>query len=178
MARLRCIDLPGIPQHIVRRGNNRLPCFLDDGDLLRHLLLLHEFLHATGCQLHAYVWMDNNHMHLPATPPAPGRIGQLIQRLGRINSRRVHTGTLWEGLYKACLVDSADYIIRCLIPRRLQLRFATPTVVKWPRRPDLSDFTAGCRVRAYMDVLAACPATVGGQGPCSQAADPPACAVG
>ncbi|MCE4309058.1 transposase, partial [Xanthomonas hortorum] len=142
MARLRCIDLPGIPQHIVRRGNNRLPCFLDDGDLLRHLLLLHEFLHATGCQLHAYVWMDNNHMHLPATPPAPGRIGQLIQRLGRINSRRVHTGTLWEGLYKACLVDSADYIIRCLIPRRLQLRFATPTVVKWPRRPDLSDFTA------------------------------------
>ncbi|KOB45871.1 hypothetical protein AE932_17185, partial [Xanthomonas arboricola] len=29
----------------------------------------------------------------------------------------------------------------------------------------------GCRVRAYKDVLAACPAMVGGQGPCSQAAD-------
>ncbi|KPN09651.1 hypothetical protein AN652_15585, partial [Xanthomonas arboricola pv. pruni] len=27
------------------------------------------------------------------------------------------------------------------------------------------------RVRAYRDVLAACPATVGGQGPCSKAAD-------
>ncbi|MEA9748905.1 hypothetical protein VDF76_18285, partial [Xanthomonas campestris pv. raphani] len=52
MARLPRIDLPGIPQHIVQRGNNRLPCFLDDGDRLRYLHLLHEALHATGCQLH------------------------------------------------------------------------------------------------------------------------------
>jgi len=32
MARLHRIDLPGIPQHVVQRGNNRLPCFLDDTD--------------------------------------------------------------------------------------------------------------------------------------------------
>ncbi|MBB4605695.1 REP element-mobilizing transposase RayT [Xanthomonas arboricola] len=82
MARLPRIDLPGIPQHIVQRGNNRLPCFLDDGDRLRYLHLMHEALHATGCQLHAYVLMDN-HVHLLVTPPAAGRIGQLIQRLGR-----------------------------------------------------------------------------------------------
>jgi hypothetical protein len=30
MARLPRFDLPYIPQHIVQRGNNRLPCFLDD----------------------------------------------------------------------------------------------------------------------------------------------------
>ena len=29
MARLPRLDLPGIPQHVVQRGNNRLPCFLD-----------------------------------------------------------------------------------------------------------------------------------------------------
>ncbi|WP_330469547.1 transposase [Xanthomonas campestris] len=69
VARLPRIDLPGIPQHIVQRGNNRLPCFLDDGDRLRYLHLLHEALHATGCQLHAYVLMDN-HVHLLVTPPA------------------------------------------------------------------------------------------------------------
>ncbi|PNV29335.1 hypothetical protein xavtCFBP7764_08250 [Xanthomonas citri] len=28
--------LPDIPQHIVRHGNNRLPCFLDDADQLRY----------------------------------------------------------------------------------------------------------------------------------------------
>ncbi|WP_230620349.1 transposase [Xanthomonas arboricola] len=62
MVRLARIDLAGIPQHIVQRGNNRLPCFLDNGDRLRYLHLLHEALHATGCQLHAYVLM-NNHVH-------------------------------------------------------------------------------------------------------------------
>ncbi|WP_258072312.1 transposase [Xanthomonas arboricola] len=40
-----------------------MPCFLDDGDRLRYLHLMHEALHATGCQLHAYVLMDN-HVHL------------------------------------------------------------------------------------------------------------------
>ena len=53
MARLPRIDLPGVPQHIVQRGNNRLPYFLDDGDRLRYLTLLHEALIATGVRLHA-----------------------------------------------------------------------------------------------------------------------------
>jgi hypothetical protein len=48
------IDLPGIPQHVVQRGNNRLPCFLDDGDRLRYLQLLRESLATTYCGLHAY----------------------------------------------------------------------------------------------------------------------------
>ncbi|MBB5736867.1 hypothetical protein FHT09_002639 [Xanthomonas arboricola] len=43
-------------------------------------------------------------------------------------------------------------------------------------RPPSRDLTRhGCRVRAYKDVLAACPAMVGGQGPRSQAADQPLC---
>lgn len=82
MVRLPCIDFPGIPQHIVQRGNNRLRCFLDDGDRLRYLHLMHEALHATGCQLHADVLMDN-HVPLLVTPSDAGRIGQLMQQLGR-----------------------------------------------------------------------------------------------
>ncbi|WP_234840622.1 transposase [Xanthomonas perforans] len=90
---------------------------VNDGDRLRYLHLIHEALHATGCQLHAYVLMDN-HVHLLVTPPAAGRIGQLMQRLARnyvalFNGRHRRTGTLWEGRYKACLVDSADYVLRC-----------------------------------------------------------------
>lgn len=70
MPRLPRLDLPSIPQHIVQRGNNRLPCFLDDEDRARYRQLLREALLATGCQLHAYVLMDN-HVHLLATPPKP-----------------------------------------------------------------------------------------------------------
>jgi putative transposase len=47
------LDLPGIPRHIVQRGNNRLPCFLDDDDRQRYLALLREALIDTGCRLHA-----------------------------------------------------------------------------------------------------------------------------
>jgi len=117
MARLPRLDLPGVPQHIVQRGNNRLPCFLDDGDRLRYLALLGEALGSTGVQLHAYVLMDN-HVHLLATPPEAGAISRMMQRLGRqyvglSNGRHGRSGTLWEGRYKACLVDSEQYVLAC-----------------------------------------------------------------
>ena len=117
MARQPRLDLPGIPQHIVQRGNNRLPCFLDDADRACYRQLLREALLATGCQLHAYVLMDN-HVHLLATPPEQGAAGRMMQLLGRryvghFNARHGRTGTLWEGRYKACLVDGADYLLRC-----------------------------------------------------------------
>ena len=117
MARQPRLDLPGIPQHIVQRGNNRLPCFLDDIDRACYRQLLREALLATGCGLHAYVLMDN-HVHLLVTPPRAGAIGQLMQRLGRqyvgqFNARHGRTGTLWEGRYKACLVDTTEHLLRC-----------------------------------------------------------------
>lgn len=61
-------DLPRIPQHIVQRGNNRLPYFLDAADRRRYLHLLREALLDTDGALHAYVLMDN-HVHLLVTPP-------------------------------------------------------------------------------------------------------------
>jgi putative transposase len=117
MARQPRLDLPGIPQHIVQRGNNRLPCFLDDTDRACYRQLLREALLATGCRLHAYVLMDN-HVHLLATPPEAGATARMMQLLGRhyvgqFNARHGRTGTLWEGRYKACLVDGDDYLLRC-----------------------------------------------------------------
>jgi len=118
MARLPRLNLPYIAQHIVQRGNNRLPCFLDDTDRACYRHLLREALLATGCRLHAYVLMDN-HVHLLVTPPEAGATGRMMQRLGRhyvgqFNARHGRTGTLWEGRYKACLVDGADYLLRCV----------------------------------------------------------------
>jgi putative transposase len=117
MARQPRLDLPGIPQHIVQRGNNRLPCFLDDEDRHRYLRLLGEALLRTGCRLHAYVLMGN-HVHLLATPPESGAVSRLMQWLGRhyvgqFNARHGRTGTLWEGRFKSCLVDSETYVLRC-----------------------------------------------------------------
>ncbi|HET6546532.1 MAG TPA: transposase [Rhodanobacteraceae bacterium] len=117
MARQPRFDLPGIPQHVIQRGNNRLPCFLDDADRRRYLHLLGEALIQTHCMLHAWVLMDN-HVHLLVTPPETGAVARMMQKLGRsyvgqFNARHQRTGTLWEGRYKACLVDSESHLLRC-----------------------------------------------------------------
>lgn len=117
MARLPRPDLPGIPQHIVQRGNNRLPCFLDDEDRQCYLRCLLGALARFGCQLHAYVLMDN-HVHLLMTPGEVGAVSRLMHTfarnyVGMFNHRHGRTGTLWEGRYKACLVDSDDYFLAC-----------------------------------------------------------------
>ncbi|MEP7187413.1 MAG: transposase, partial [Rhodanobacter sp.] len=117
MARQPRLDLPGIAQHIVQRGTNRLPCFFDDDDRQRYLTPLREALLDTDCKLHADVLMDN-HVHLLATPPEIGAIALLMQKLGRgyvgqFNARHGRTGTLWEGRYEASLVDSESYVLHC-----------------------------------------------------------------
>jgi len=52
------------------------------------------------------------------TPLFPGDVGRMMQCLGRryvglFNARHGRTGTLWEGRYKACLVDSEQYVLAC-----------------------------------------------------------------
>ena len=139
MARLPRLDPPGVPQHVVQRGNNRLPCFLDDEDRLRYLQLLRESLLHTGCVLHAYVLMDN-HVHLLITPPVAVAVARMMQKLERqyvsqFNARHKRTGTLWEGRYKSCLVDSEIYVLRCyryidLNPVRARLT-DDPVTFRW-----------------------------------------------
>ena len=117
MPRQPRIDLPGIPQHIVQRGNDRQPCFFADVDCVRYLQDLRDIARREYCSVHAYVLMTN-HVHLLITPMASGRVARLMQSLGRgfvryINERYRRTGTLWEGRYKSCPVMDDDYFLRC-----------------------------------------------------------------
>ena len=127
----------------MQRGNNRLPCFLDDSDRLGYLQLLRQSLLASGCELHAYVLMDN-HVHLLVTPPEAGGVSRLMQMLGRryvgaSNARHRRTGTLWEGRYKSCLVDAQDYLLACyryieLNPVRARM-IESPELHAWSSYP-------------------------------------------
>jgi putative transposase len=111
------LDAPGVPQHVVQRGNDRQPCFFTDADYLQYRADLREAALREGCAVHAYVLMTN-HVHLLMTPPRPGAVARVMQSLGRryvryVNDRYHRTGTLWEGRYKACLVDQDDYLMQC-----------------------------------------------------------------
>lgn len=65
--------------------------------------------------VHAYVSMGN-HVHLLATAEASGSISHALRRHGQsyvqaFNRRHRRTGTLREGRFKSCLVDSDLYLL-------------------------------------------------------------------
>ena len=117
MPRKPRIEIPGVPLHIVQRGNNRSACFFGEDDYSRYLQDLLEQSLAFGVTIHAYVLMTN-HVHLLATPPEHGAISRLLQSLGRryvgyVNASYGRTGTLWEGRFKSCVVQGSQYVLRC-----------------------------------------------------------------
>lgn len=118
MSRLPRIDFPGVPQHLIVRGNNRGLMFRDDGDRIVFLRYLQDALDACACDLHAYVLMDN-HVHFLATGHAAGELSELMQRVGRkfarvVNLRWGRTGTLFEGRFRSSLVDTESYLFTCM----------------------------------------------------------------
>ena len=117
MARQPRLVVPGIALHIVQRGVDRRNCFREDTDRLVYLALLRDFAKATGCAIHAYCLMTN-HVHLLLTPEDALAPAALMYRIGQryvpyFNRRYGRTGTLWEGRFKSCLVDSPHYILGC-----------------------------------------------------------------
>ena len=134
MPRRPRIHLPDQPLHIVQRGHNRDACFFAEEDYLAYREWLGEALKATGCLLHAYVQMTN-HVHLLVSAEAGGAVSRMMQALGRryvraFNARYGRTGTLWEGRYKSCLVDSAGYLLACL--RYIELNPVRAAMVAQP----------------------------------------------
>lgn len=117
MARKPRFNLPGIAQHVVQRGNNREPCFFGDEDYRFYLDSLRDTAKKAECAIHAYVLMTN-HVHLLVTPGDECSVSGMMQALGRryvryINRIYRRTGTLWEGRYKASLVDPERYVLVC-----------------------------------------------------------------
>jgi putative transposase len=117
MPRKPRIFVPGQPQHVIVRGVNREPIFVVEQDYRSFLGRLKEALTKYGCVLHAYVLMTN-HVHMLLTASNEEGTGRVLQTLGRyyvqyFNHFNDRTGTLWEGRYKATLVDSEAYLLTC-----------------------------------------------------------------
>ena len=118
MARLPRIVVPGQPQHVIVRGNDRSEIFRADADYGFYLEKLKAACDKHGCQLHAYTLMTN-HVHLLVTPETEQSLAKALQMLGRyyvqyFNLSYRRAGTLWEGRYKATLIDSESYLLTCM----------------------------------------------------------------
>lgn len=117
MPRRPRINLPGYPQHVVQRGHNREACFYADEDYLFYLHWLREGAKKYTCDVHAYALMTN-HVHLLLTGHRPDAISRLMQSLGRRYAQYVNrvyrrSGSVWEGRFKASLIQAEEYLLTC-----------------------------------------------------------------
>ncbi len=135
MARLPRYVIPGQPQHIIQRGNNRQVIFAAEADYQFFRDALVEAASTHDLAIHAYVWMSN-HIHLLATPGSGNSISKVFQSVGRryvqyFNYTYARSGTLWEGRYRATVVDSETYLLTVM--RYIELNPVRAGMVAHPR---------------------------------------------
>jgi len=112
----RCV-VAGLPLHVVQRGISRNPCFFAERDYPVYLRFLGAFSDEFDCSVHAYCLMTN-HVHLLVTPSTPDACALLMKKLGQcyvqyVNHNLGRTGTLWEGRFRSCMVNSDNYVLAC-----------------------------------------------------------------
>lgn len=110
--------LPGVVCHVVQQGHSLQPVFFDVADYSVYLAYLAEAAERYACAIHAYVLM-NNHVHLLVTPQDKQGISRMMQYVGRyyvpyVNDTYGASGTIWQGRFKASLIDEEAYLLTCM----------------------------------------------------------------
>jgi putative transposase len=150
MPRMPRFFAPGLPLHVIQRGNDRATLFVDFEDFARFRGLL---LHAAprhGIAIHAYVLMDN-HVHILATPSRETSMPRAMHWIGcvfaqYINAKYHRTGSRFEGRYRAAAVHDETYLLTCM--RYIELNPVRAGIVANPADYRWSSF----RANAHGDV--------------------------
>ncbi len=135
MARKPRVHYPGAVYHVMLRGNARQDIFADDEDRRGFYALLAEGVERFGYRLHGFCLMSN-HVHLAAQVGALA-LSRIMQHLGFrytqwFNRRRARVGHLFQGRYKAVLVDAESYLLELV--RYIHLNPVRAALVKAPER--------------------------------------------
>jgi REP element-mobilizing transposase RayT len=114
MARALRILIPGAYYHVTCRGNERKAIFRDDTDRADFLEKLQGSLAIYQVELHAYVLMSN-HFHLMVSTPR-GNLSEFMRHFNvsytsAYNRRHKRVGHLYQGRYKAILIDKDSYLL-------------------------------------------------------------------
>ena len=114
MARPIRIEYPGAWYHVTCRGNERRAIFSDDRDRSQFLEILFTTRDIYRIEVHAYVLMEN-HFHLVVMTPE-GNLHGFMQRFNTAytvyyNRRHRRSGHLYQGRYKAILIDADAHLL-------------------------------------------------------------------
>jgi REP-associated tyrosine transposase len=112
MARPIRIEFENAVYHVTARGNERRDIYRDDRDRNRFLETLEEIVERFGVVVHAYCLMPNHYHLLYQTPRAnlSDSAGWLQTTYAvRFNQRHARSGHLFQGRFKAHLVEADSY---------------------------------------------------------------------
>jgi putative transposase len=134
MARPLRISHPNAFYHVSCRGNDRGAIFRDDHDRTRFLERLRSALEIFSVRGHAYVLMSN-HFHLIVETPK-ANLSEFMRQFnisytGYYNRRHRRIGHLYQGRFKAIVVDADSYLLELsryvhLNPVRIKLKAQRP----------------------------------------------------
>jgi putative transposase len=150
MPRRARITAAEVPVHIIQRGNNRSACFYGDDDYALYLAYLRDLAAKFECAVHAYCLMTN-HVHLLLTPQKADGCALLMKHLGQryvqsVNRTYRRSGTLWEGRFRSCLIDSESYLLAC--HRYIELNPVRAAIVRHPRQYRWSSYRINAEGKA------------------------------
>ena len=114
MARALRIEYPGAFYHVMHRGNAGSDIFQSERDRERFLEYLGKAVERYGLRIHTYCLMTN-HYHLLIETPEPN-LSQAIKWINvsysaYFNRKQRRSGHLFQGRYKAILVDADEYLL-------------------------------------------------------------------
>jgi putative transposase len=115
MARPFRIEYPGAVYHVTSRGDRREPIAKDDMDRAAYFDVLGQALERSDAKVRAYCLMGN-HYHLVLHTPV-ANLSRLMRQINGVytqafNRRHRLVGHLFQGRFKAILVDSDSYLLQ------------------------------------------------------------------
>jgi len=118
VSRLPRLTLVGQPHLILQRGLRSQPVFVDDEDYRQFLAKLADAAAACRVAIHAYVLLEGE-VQILATPEDTGGLSRMMQSVGRsyvaaFNRRHARAGTLWQGRYRATVIEAQPWLIACM----------------------------------------------------------------
>lgn len=114
MSRPLRIEFPGAVYHVTSRGDRREAIYRDDDDRVRHLEVIAQGVDRFDARVLAYCLMGN-HYHLVLRTGQPN-LSALMRHINGVytqifNRRHALAGHLFQGRFKAILVDTDAYLM-------------------------------------------------------------------
>lgn len=122
MARPLRVEYPGAYYHVINRGNAGENLFIDERDREKFLEYLAKDVERFITRIHAYCLMTNHYHLLIETPQANVSIAMQWLNVSYsvyFNKRHRRRGHLFQGRFKAILLDANEYLI--LLSRYIHL---------------------------------------------------------